>query len=726
MNSYTFGINGSWWWYVLLIIITVGFTIYTYRHTVPPISKVRKIVLMTLRSLGIGLLLFILFEPIITIIGGEEKAPKLAVLLDNSQSAAMNDASGNRKELFTKSIENSDFTSIDNEELEITIFDARLNHVDEFNENQLDFKGQMTDISKALRDVMEKSEQENIQAVLLISDGAFNSGTNPIYDADILGKPIFTIGIGDSSEPKDVSLQSILTNEVVYVENPVPVNINIKTAGYEEGEITITLYDNEEKIGEQVFSIHPERQAFTAVFEFAAKTEGVHKLKAKVSSMTDEITLKNNSKVEYVEVIKNKRKVTIFAGAPSPDVSFTRNALDLEKGVKVKSFIQKDNNEYYEDYPTDKDLKETELFILIGFPINSTNPAVLHSIKKELEKGKSILFIASRFVNYHLLRIVEEYLPFNSTSSKTMEFSVLPDINPNAISSPLLRITGMPDDIELWNQLPPVFRTETFVRVKPESEIVSTMKINNVPLKEPLILTRSIRNQKSAAILGYGLYRWKLLGYASDIAKGKTDGYDLFTIFIQNSVKWLAIDIDNKLVDIKTTKKLYTNTEKVEFLGQIYDPSYNPVENATVNVIVKGSNENKELILNSLDNGRYIGEIEGLTEGGYYYSGEAIANGRKIGSDKGRFSVGEIALEYRNLSMNAPLLRALAERTGGKFYIPGNAGEFINDLLNTTSFRPKALTLRSEFTLWNLPWLIIAAILCFSIEWYLRKMAGMI
>ncbi|ROL58798.1 hypothetical protein D9V86_11510 [Bacteroidetes/Chlorobi group bacterium ChocPot_Mid] len=726
MNSYSFGINGSWLLFVLLMLLSIGFSIYNYRRTIPPISERKKVILISLRSIGLGLLLFILFEPIFTMITGKEEPPVLAVLLDNSQSSAMNDASGNRKQVYFKAIDESDFMSFDEKQLDVNLFDGEVKPIIEFTKNNLNFKGQLTDISLGIREVMRKVDEKNIQAVLLISDGAFNSGANPIYSADIIGKPIFVIGIGDSVEPKDLSIQSILTNDIVYVDNPVPVNVNIKSSGYEAGEIKVELFDNDKIISTQTFNINPDRQEFTAIFEYNPKVEGVRKLTAKVNALTNEITLKNNSKSEYIEVLKNKRKIAIFASAPGPDVSFVRNALLDENGTEVKSFVQKNNVEFYEANPTDKDFKETEIFVLIGFPGNNTSQTVMQSIRNELEKGKSLFFIASKDLNYNNLRIIEDELPFVTTSTKPMEFLVIPDVNPNAVSNPLLRISGRTEDLQFWNQLPPIFRTETFVSVKPESEVISTMKINNVPLKEPLILTRSVGNKKSVAFLGYGIFRWKLLGFASDNARGKKDTPDLFTLFIQNTAKWLSVDVENKFVNIKTTKKFYNSSEKVEFIGQIYDKSFNPVENANVSVMIKGTGESKELILNSMGNGRYTGEIEGLSEGGYFFSGDAIVNGSKLGSDNGRFSVGELGLEYRNMTMNVPLLRAIAERTGGKFYLPKDANKFLDDLKKAKSFRPLSITEKSELTLWNLPWLIAIAILCLSIEWFLRKRAGMV
>ncbi len=726
MNSFLLGISGSWWLAVLLIILAVAFSIYTYRKTIPQINSMRKAILITLRSMGLALLLFIIFEPILTMVRSKEEPPKLAVLLDNSLSMGQSDAWGDRKEAVKTAIQNSGFASIDKDKLQVLLFSNDIKTPEGFSLNSLDFKGQQTDISHALHWVSANEEKDNIQAVLLISDGEFNTGSNPIYNAETIGKPIFTIGIGDSSEPADVALESIITNDNVYVNNPVPVNVNVKVTGYNEGQLTLKLFDNGTQIGEQQLNVNPEKQSFTAVFDYSPKQEGIHKLTATISTLKNEITTKNNTISNFVNVLKEKKKITIFAGSVDPDISFLRNTLAEDKGVAVETFIQEKGSEFYDKPPTQADLRESDIIVLVGFPINSTSIQVLQLIKNELDQGKPLLFIASQDLDYNKLKILGDYLPFTTISSKPQEFLAIPDIKPEEASNPLLRITGSESDINLWNQLPPVFATETFVRAKPESEVVAGMKVNNTPLKEPMILMRTFGNKKSVAFLCYGLYRWKLLGYASDVSKGRPNTPDLYDILINNIHRWLSVSPDKKQVSIKTTKKIYTNNESVEFIGQIYDAAFSPIDNAVVKVKIGGGTQERELILNSLGNGRYYGKIEGLPENDYFFTGTAALNERKIGEDKGRFSVGNIALEYQNLRMNSELLRSLSGRTGGKFYLPSQSSSFANDLKNLKNFIPRGITERKEFALWNYLWLLVFALLCFATEWFLRKRAGML
>jgi hypothetical protein len=81
----------------------------------------------------------------------------------------------------------------------------------------LQYKGDATDISQALRWANARSREENIRAVVMVTDGNFTTGNNPLYDAEQMGLPLYIVGVGDTTEPKDIAVQPIVTNEYGYV-----------------------------------------------------------------------------------------------------------------------------------------------------------------------------------------------------------------------------------------------------------------------------------------------------------------------------------------------------------------------------------------------------------------------------------------------------------------------------------------------------------------------------
>ena len=751
MTSYSFSISASWWLVVLCGVCAVLLSWYAYRITTPPIAPLRRIILFALRTVGLWILLFALFEPIVNIIRASEEPPRVAVLLDNSQSVALQDASRNRKADYIAAVKALNLVSLNPTPTPLTLFDENTANLETatFQPDSMRFQGQFSNLAKPLQTVIDNAEQNNIRAVVLFTDGAFNAGENPLYAAEMLGRPIFAVGVGDSTEPRDIGIRSLLSNEIGYVGGELPVSVNVQASGYQGGTAKVILRDNGAVVGEQTLTFGKSNTATenaTATFLYKPTEAGMRTLRAEIknqSGFEEELTIKNNAASEFVNILKNKRKTIVIAGQLTPDISFLRSTLEANQNVQCAVFVEGKNGEFLDDASSGNtpqsapkrdfktELAEAEAVMLVGFPVTVTPPAVIEAVRSELSRGKPVLFVASQDLDWVKLRPLETYLPFSTISGSKQEMLALPDVKKQALSSPVMKLSGTDDDATSWNALPPLFRTETLVRVKPGADVLATLKLNNVPLNEPLIVQHTLNNTKSLAILGYGLYRWKLLGFAAEAAKGRTSP-DIFGTFFENGLRWLSTSDQGKFVRIKTTRKLYGSGEKVEFTGQVYDKSYNPLDAADVRVVLQSAvlKQPREVVLSTLGGGRYSAVVEGLGQGEYNFAGTATVNGQKYGEDAGRFSVGEVNIEFQNIRMNAAFLRRLAETTGGAFFtaeeVARNPDNLKNAIKRHRGFQARPVTLRSDIPLWNLAWLLGVAIVCFALEWFLRKRSGMV
>ena len=63
--------------------------------------------------------------------------------------------------------------------------------------------------------------------------------------------PVYAVGLGDSTEPRDLALTELFTNEVATVGAPQPVDITLHYGGIKPGEhVTVELFEETQKIGE--------------------------------------------------------------------------------------------------------------------------------------------------------------------------------------------------------------------------------------------------------------------------------------------------------------------------------------------------------------------------------------------------------------------------------------------------------------------------------------------
>jgi hypothetical protein len=746
--------SGSLWVFLLALIAGFALSIWTYRRTVPRTSPRRRRILITFRAIGMALILFVLFQPVLTLTNSSTLSPHIALVLDNSKSMRLpqsgNDSSAgkNRRSAMFANISQVIPKNIltNSSRLNSYIFSEQTNSLGgtppaSFDSVKADASA--TDISSVFSFVQDEQKIKNIGAIILYSDGAYNVGSNPIYAAEKLGIPVYTVGLGDSTELRDVALTEIFTNEVATINVAQPVDLTIHSVGAKSGDrLMITLYSENEKIGEQPLSLKEGTNDYTTSFSYTPKKEGTIKLTAKITPSDPSIdaTEKNNLRISYVNVLKNKFRIVLFAGSPSPDVSFITDYFSARKEIEFVSFVQKQGAEFYEGDPTPEKVKDADLVILIGFPISSTSNEALALVRKLLVgESRPMLFVPSRLLDLTKLKTLEDALPFSLKSAQPSgnELKVYTSLSADKTDNPIFRAQKEQTAQTKWESLAPLIKTETHFTAKPESEVLAEATMQGVKLGEPLVMTRSVGRSRQIAFTGYGLWQWKLTSFGREKAfaslsrkKDSTIANEsALDIFLGNSTRWLVTHDEQKRVRIAPTRKLYDAGEKIEFAGQIYDESFVPVDGALVTVKVMGANLGSpiEMTLEPLSNGRYSAHLtQGLAAGDYTYSGEAKTGTKTLGSDGGRFNVGDYSIEFAEPRMRSDILRALSEKTGGKFYTPETSTDIIKDIEANSNFHAKKFEERKDYEGRNMWPLLALAVLFFSTEWFIRKRSGML
>jgi hypothetical protein len=439
-----------------------------------------------------------------------------------------------------------------------------------------------------------------------------------------------------------------------------------------------------------------------------------------VSKLPGELVEKNNSKSIFVKVLRSKLRIILLAGSPGPDVPAVRQALIEDGRFTVQGYVQKNANEFYEGTLSSSAIDSADCLILVGFPSPATSVALLRQVREAVEqKRKPLLFINGKNVDYGKLQSLEPFLPFSWSSMESQEVNVVASVNDRQKTNSLVTLDETAS-ADTWQQLPPIYKTVTAFRAKPESDVLASAKFQTILLNDPLVATRNINGQKSFAVTGYGVWRWRLM------TQGDAHSEKFLSLLLANAVRWLTTQEDTKGVHIVATKNSYTTTEPVEFTGQVYDDQLRPVENAEVKVQLQRGNERLDVLLTALGNGRYEGGTDGLGEGEYTFAGQASSDGKVYGEDKGKFSVGETNAEFLETRMNKELLEQIAFRTGGKYYPISAASDIASDLRRSVNFAPKEQVQASEVELWNWQYLAALLVLLLVTEWFMRKRAGML
>lgn len=714
-------LQGSTFLAVLFLAVSTAGAFLFYRFTLPPLPTGRKILLSLLRAVSLSLLLLLLFEPILRIVHRDEQPPVVAVLIDDSQSMTIRDRSGIRGETVRKWLSGRPLADL-GDGIRTGYYSAAsaLTAMEGNTPDSLKFKGETTDLSKVFMQLKELRGKSNIQAAVLLTDGNYTIGKNPLYDAEALGIPVTTVGVGDTAEQKDILISRVVSNSIAFAGTRLPVDVTVKSSGYRGENVEVVIAEGQVVLDRRVILLQEGTREYPLEMFIEPKEEGTKKYTISVSSLPGELTEKNNTRSFFIKVLKNRLKVTLLAGAPGPDVSAVRQVLAEDQHFDVRELVQRSNGEFYGEKFTQSLLDSTDCFVLVGFPSTATGQVPVQLLKEAVQQSlKPILFINATTTDFTKLQALDPVLPFAWSYVNTNEMLVFPFIPERQKQNTLIALTGS-GSADSWQQLPPVYKTQTIFRTKPEAEMLASVRIQNIVINEPLVLTRNINRQKTFAITGHGVWRWRLM------AQGSGQTGEFLSLLLTNAVRWLTTKDEGKNVRIEATKETFTTAEPVEFTAQVYDDQFRPVDNAEVNIELRHGTETIDAQLTPIGSGLYEGTVEGAGEGDYTFTGKAAAGGKVYGEDKGRFSVGQMNVEFIETKMNRQLLEQIAYRTGGKYYDLGSGKDIARAIRSGANLTPREIILSSEIELWNWQYIVALLILLLGTEWFVRKRNGML
>ena len=709
-----FGLSLSFHFIYLLFgfFLLAGYTFLTYRYTITPVAKILKIILIILRTSALLLLLLILFEPSLSLTKTQKIKPSNYVFIDNSRSITIKDQT-NREETTLKIVEELSNRS-EERNLSFYTFGEDVREIKADSLKTISFHEGITNIANIFSTIQK--DKLNISSITIISDGAFNTGNNPYYTAVKTGVPVFTIGIGDKNPKRDVQIKKVLFNELVYAESPTTIATTIQNYGFEGDEVTVTLIEGDKILSSKKIKLINEGIQ-NVTFDYTPESSGEKKLSVSISGFDEEFTQANNRKIFYLKVLSNKIRVLVLASSPSNDLAFIKSSLEQDENFNVSTITEISTDRFLGEINYGL-LDSADILFLIGFPSSSTPEDLWQNIRNKILNQKAPYFL-SLSPNLSITRLLEikSELSFTIIQRSVGYRQVQPEISPEFAKHPLIQHNSS-KIIESWNNLPPVLQPNDVFKAKPESKVVSQIKLNNKPNNSPLLLLRNFSGRKSITVLAKEIWRWKL-----QTAKKRSD---LFDSFIRNSVKWLNAADEQRRVKVKSSKKNYSQGERIEFSAQVLDESLDPVSDAEVKVKIFSKSDTYETNLQIIGNGVYEGAISLNESDDFNFTGEAFRNGIKLGEDKGSFNIGEIDIEMIDPVMNYNLLKLLSMDTGGKFYSTENYIEVLRqiDEINRISTKQKIIT--SDIKLWSSEWMLVLAILLFALEWFIRKRTGLL
>ncbi len=699
--SYTFKTDYGFVFLAAALIISALVSYLYYRNSVLPNSQ--KKIFTALRFLSTFFIILLFSSPVISFIQSIIKTPQNVFLIDNSQSLLLEKRDEKLKEILENTIKKTGSSGSDN-----LYFLFSGNLYKEINEDEfetIDYNGInnfSTDLTSTFNSLQNRLTDKNLSSVTVISDGIINEGGNPFIAAKSLNVPVNYILTGDTIQKNDLVLRNLFYNKTAFIESNVPVIIELNSFNYDR-EIKINVYENDNLIETKNLSVSRSQIEYNLTVSVSSDVEKIARYRIEIEGLDDEITLKNNFQDFFIKFINNKFKVLVLSGGPGADFAFLSEEIKKVKNFEATFLTQKSAGEFYEGALPD--LGTFDSYILIGFPTTVTNQSILNEIKDKLEKNNSsLIFFASRNVDYQKLSVLEDKLPFKLSSySENEEETGIKFVT--AVDNDIFRNESL---ISQVNSFPNIFKTKSVFSIDPSAESFLLMSNGS----EPAFVIQNTEKNRSAAFLAYGIYKWRLNGRS-------VNSDEVLNNLLTSSIVAITNKEEKKAFTVETTKPVYSKFENVKFESRI--TNFEPQGNEKIRIKITGTGFNAETELSKIDNKYFEGEINVPVDGEYEYTAGLYSNDNPVESIRNKFLIGENNFEYKLTRADNSMLSALSGDTKGKNFTSLNSSEIDNSLkLINENSEVKYESLQNTELNIN-PYYLFIVIFLLCLEWFLRK-----
>jgi len=282
LENFSFSFSESPILLIFGILLLLFFSVYVYRITLPKVNPFKKSILIFLRAFALILIFILLFDPIVKFTYKEKTEPETLIFIDNSRSIKAFNKYDDLKRI--KSLLDQ-IKSSATYKLKHFSFGKVVNEIDNFTFDSLSFAETSTNLQLVFDEIKGK---ENISSLVIISDGIINEGLNPLYVQNNFLVPVYVIGIGDTTEQLEISIENIAHNKIVYAGRTSEIEVVTKYLGLNGKDALIQFIDEKGNIKQKTIKLS-RTQIDRVIFEYLTNDEGEHKL-----TFTASVLDKNN------------------------------------------------------------------------------------------------------------------------------------------------------------------------------------------------------------------------------------------------------------------------------------------------------------------------------------------------------------------------------------------------------------------------------------------------
>ena len=589
---------------------------------------------------------------------------------------------------------------------------------------------QATLLGSSLDEALSRFSGQSISGVIVLTDGASNSGLEPLEIASRMKErsvPLYPIGLGLAAPP-DVRVDAMLVPETVFVKDKVPVRVQVSATGFAGKPADVILKCDGKEVGNERIKLTDGVKFLEFIFQPTQKSDAA-RLEVTVTPAVPgirEAGLENNRQARSIRVIDEKIKVLYVEGKPRWEYRYLRRVLLRDHRLDVKFIMTEGDKElalrserYLASFPVEADKAfKFDLVILGDVPKNYFTNAQMERMEELVrERGGSVLMLAgfSHAPVDYVGTPIAKMLPVRIRPDgwDPVDDLTYPKATPEGDLSAVtaLDIPSRRNEA-LWQQVKPLFKLPRLDGIKQGATML-------------MELSDSARRDQP-----YPLIAWQRYGSGKVMYAGTDQlwrlrykrGDKYHARFWGQAIQFLTLSRllgGNKRIRLETDRNEYRVSERVRISANVLDEAYSPVtaESFQVALYRRGPEARANMVglvpvpgMPGLFQGFFVPERPGR------YDLTAPGTTAELANTV-QFNVEAVSLERQEPAMKEELLQQMAELSGGR-YIGAADLPLLGKLLSGEKRRTSIKYTRELF---DLPAAFTILLVLLAAEWLLRR-----
>ena len=726
---------GGWPLWLLIALMAaaaaaIAWLIYR-RNRASLVEGPRRAVIWALQTALACLLLLLLWQPALSVSALKAQQNVVAVIVDDSKSMGLSEDGTPRRQKAIDALNGGLLAQL-REKFQVRLYKTgeRLQRVDKL--DTLKSTDRATRLADSMKEVVAEAGSLPIGAVVLVSDGAENSGGIDLETINEIRRhqiPVHTIGVGRETMVRDVEISDAQIPARALQDSRLSAVVSFRQAGYAGQKGKLTLRENGKVLASQdvVFKKDGAQQTEAALFN--AGTPGAKNLEISIDALPGEENTQNNKLTRVFDVSGQKPRILYVEGEPRWEYKFIRRAMEDDKTVELVTLLRTTQNKFYrQGISGPKELEagfpstDEELFQYQAIVIGAVEAAWFTPAQQELlvrfvdKRGGGLIFLAGRtsfsdggwwrepFIGLLPVTLPERKGTFHREPATA-------ELTNAGRDSLITRIEENPDrNMERWTKLPYIAGYQDIGVPKPGALSLAKLKSGG-----ELLVTQNYGRGRVAAFAGAGTWRWQMLQPLEDRSH---------ETFWQQFLRWSVTGTPSQ-VQASLSKTMLADESKVRFRAEARDKSFAAASDAIVVARVigpGGAGAEVQMTPVPTESGVFEAEFNADAEGSYVVEMVAKRGEDELGRDVATFRREDGVAENFHTEQNRELLEKLAQQTGGTFRGAADASKLGNDI----SYSDAGITMRETKDLWNMPIVFLIVLALRGSEWMLRRKWGVI